>query len=239
MILKKRRLRAFQVLFCLVLFLFPFKATASNAVAVAFRLKGKVKLYKKGSFKGFFVLNDSKLFVGDVLRTFQDSQALTVFKNGDRVVLSGKTSLLVKASNLVSPLSGTVFFKIRKGTKGLKIETNGVSIGVKGTLFAVRVGNGSVEVFVNEGTVWVKKQSGEFKRYRNEFESYKRRQREEFENYEEKIKKEFYEYVKSFDIKAGKAVVISGETVRQISTPHDIQRGFERMKRLLSKVFLQ
>jgi len=208
---------------------------AKNPVGWIVKFEGQVKVKRQNIFKSFKVTeNNFELFVGDCIRTKRNSRAFIRFIDDNKVVLDEKSILFIEGYKQISPQKGRVYFKIRKGVKGVKIRVSNILIGVKGTEFAVDLTQEGTSVFVNEGKIELENISGEFKRYlqkeQNDFEKFMQKQKKDFEKYKEKIAKEFFEFVKSFELESGAAVSIVNNEVKEIAIPEEIKEGFKLLE---------
>jgi len=91
---------------------------------------------------------------GTRVQAKRSSSAGLVLVSGDRIVLEERSSLIIHEQESWTAEQGTVLFDIKKlgGARGLKVIANAVTIGVKGTRFAVsKDEDGKVSVLLQEG----------------------------------------------------------------------------------------
>ena len=227
--------RAFLKSLILWIFIFFPRISYSQENLVGYILKftGKVYIKKENSIKPVKVQKlNTPIFVRDCIKTKSHSKAFIKFVDGSKVILEEKTTLCVENYKTNKLGKGKVFFKIRKGVKGRKLIVSNILIGAKGTKFAV-VSQDQNIIAVKEGEIEVKNLTGEFKKFEKgwlqEFENFKKQRLSEFEQYKTRLKREFYKFVKSFCLKSGEAVVITGNQVKYTKISPEIEKGFKEL----------
>ncbi len=198
------------------------------------KFQGVVKVKRVNSFRSTLVKgNNTKLFVGDIVRTKRHSWSLIRFLNGHKLLLEEKSILYIEKASALDLKNGRVYVRIRKGVKGLKLKAGIALIGVKGTKFAVNVSKNGMLIYVKEGKIEITSLKGMFKRYvkkqKEEFEAYMKKELEEFKKYKKRIEKEFYEYIKSFELKEGNGVIIVDNEVYKTKVSPEFLKGFKML----------
>lgn len=223
-----------------VLFLLGVAFSADEAGEVVEK-QGRVRLYKDGSPLGKLIEKlPEPLYVKDILKTDYSSMAFVKLLGVDKLVLMEDSVLYIEGIDKVGLEGGRAVFQIRKRdeSQGLKVKVRSVIIGVKGTKFFVSVEGDKIGVYLREGLLSVRNEVGEFIRYRKreeeEFERLKkeaeegmRKEKEGFERWKRETEAEFKEFVKEFELRPGKAVMIVGNEVRDIEIPPDVEERFK------------
>ena len=204
--------------------------------------EGRVLYYSAGSARGERVTSPGlELRTGDSLATKRSSQADVMFIDGNLVVVRENSLLKVNALQQVAVGSGTVLFDIRKRgeLRGFEVTSGTVTMGVRGTRFAVRAGEGRIEIGVTEGKVQVTSSAGPLRKRRpltmeEQFEEQQRQMREDFEKTIEQMEAQFeeskrlmaagdFEAVEKIDLEAGMSVIIQGSDVWLAAVPDWIE----------------
>lgn len=161
-------------------------------------LTGKVKVFRGGAVRGEAVENPGlPLYIGDVVRTGAGAQALLRLGEGDRVVLEGNSTLTLRARSKSHVDTGTVLFDIRKrsGVQGVAVTAATVTMGVKGTRFAVLAEGEKVSVYLKEGNLEVTAGKGPIQHHADSLlagaEEAQRQLADDFEQTQEKMRAEF------------------------------------------------
>lgn len=209
-------------------------ADIKSEVAVLDKYEGTVKHLPDGAVKGIKVRrNKLVLKVNDGLQTKRKSKAFLSLVDGSKIILTERSHIHFDGLSKVSTTEGRVLFHIQKkgGLKGFEIATGTAVIGVKGTKFLVDSQGDKLNVYMNEGVVSVEATKGQFKRYKqkqiDEFDAFQKGLTNEFEEYKKNLEEEFVEFVKSFDVKAGSAISIDGDELREVNVPDDVKELFE------------
>lgn len=197
------------------------------------KFKGKAKIYRDGSLRGEKVKKkNTPLFVKDIIKTKRKALAHVVLIDGSEVFMKGKTILEIEDIKGFGVNEGRVIFNIKKQRrlKSISIRTKSIVIGVKGTTFCVDLKGDDVQLFLKEGELNVQSIKDEFVRYRKkeeaEYENYQKKEKDAFAEFKEGMEEEFKEFVKEFEMKGGTAISISGNEVRDINIPDEIEKEF-------------
>lgn len=207
-----------------------------KGVGKVVKYEGNITIYGKDDLKGTKVKKtDFAVNAGDAVKTKLKSSAFVKMLDNSTIFLDEQSVLIFNDGKLFAD-NGTVLFKIQsqKGTKGLVVSTRTATIGVKGTKFAIVSDNASVKCYLTEGSLNIEAVRGEFKRYvekqKDEFEDFVKQRFSDYSDYKEKLREEYVEYVKSFEMKEGKAIIISDSNeVRNIETPDYITQRFKEL----------
>ena len=232
------------------IFILLINLAIANELGKIIKFEGKVVVFRDKIPRHIFVKQQNfPLFIKDVVNTKSKSLAFIKFIDGSKVLLKEKSYLTIEGYRKLSLDKGKVIFKIRKrgGLKGATVKIKSIVIGVKGTTFLIDTSQGKTNIYLKEGLISVKNLTGNFKVYKSkladEFENYKRefieginQEKEEFEEYKKQIQKEFVEFVREFDLKAGMAVSIDGNEVKQFKIPKDIEKEFENFEKLNDEI---
>jgi hypothetical protein len=209
------------------------------------KFQGKILIYGAGEVRGEIVTKpDTPLYVRNSVKTKRQSLCYIKFIDSSKIVLKENSSLTIKGIEDANVDSGTVLFNIKKRgqVKGLNISSASITIGVKGTQFAVYKKGEKLTLFLKEGSLELVSAVGEFKRFgenlKEDHEAYEKRLREEFETTKEKMKADFEEskrgmqegnfrYLKSFEMTAGSAISIDeNNEVWNITIPEWVEKDF-------------
>lgn len=192
--------------------------------------EGNVKVYNIDNVRGTKV-SDSymSLFVQDLIKTKRNSSASLRLADESKIVLTERSSMEIHKMKNISVNEGKVLFSIKKqgNMKGVMIKTKTATIGVKGTTFAVVSDNESVDVFLHEGKLHVMALEGQFKHFikkEMDFDSYMKEQQDAFQEYKDTMEKEFVEFVKDIMMEGGSAISITGNEVRDVKIPNEIEQ---------------
>lgn len=213
-----------------VLLILPASVFAAENAGSILKIEGSVTLYAQGQVRGNDVTSPkTPISIGDSLKTKKASQANVLFVDGSRVIVMENSLLSINGFDKHKVGAGTVLFDIKKrgAAKGLQVSTATATMGVKGTRFAVVSDGEKSGIFLQEGTLEIIANEGEFKRYRkaveDEYREYEKQVVGGFEKYKEQLQKEFIEYVREFELVAGKAILIDGNEVRDVQIPDDVK----------------
>jgi hypothetical protein len=225
--------------------LFAVPAVASESIGKIVKFTGKVSVYRDGAVRGEKVVSaDAPLFAGDAIKTKRGAQAFLLFADGNRVVMTENSSLSVKGIDNANVDSGRVLFEIKKRgkAKGLEISSATVTMGVKGTRFAVSNAENQVDVFLKEGALAIGALEGKFKRYSDkmeaEFKAMEQEMFQEFKSAESNMKAQFedaqkqmmagnVEVVSEFILEEGSAIRVLGNEVWNAEMPEWISAEFD------------
>jgi hypothetical protein len=206
---------------------------ANNQAGKLISYTGNVKIYKNDSPRGEKVKeNFIALYPKDLVKTKRNSTACIRLVDESKIVVTERSSLELVDLKYMKVSEGKVLFKIKTqhAARGIKINTKVATIGVKGTTFAVVSDNNSVNIFLKEGNLKIEPIKGEFKRYmkkqEDEFAAFVQQQKDDYKEYKENLEKEFVEYVKEVSMQGGTAINISGNEVRDIKIPKDLEKEF-------------
>ncbi|MDF1580901.1 MAG: FecR family protein [Desulfuromonadales bacterium] len=223
------------LLLCGLLFAVP--AFAVEPIGAVVKLSGKVSVYRDGAVRGGVIESpDAPLFAGDVIKTKRDSQAFLLFVDGNRVVLTENSSLTIQGLDQANVDRGRVLFEIKKrgSAKGLEISSATVTMGVKGTRFAVNNDADQVDIFLQEGALAIGALEGQFRRYSDrmeaEFKALEHQMLQDFKSAEGQMKAQFeeakkqmmagnVEVVSEFTLEAGSAIRVIGDEVWNAALP--------------------
>jgi len=231
-------------LFVLMFLYTPFVYGAELAGIVE-KYDGKVLIHEDGSVRGKNIeAEKSTIHIGDSVRTKGNSHAYIRFTDGSRVVLTENSSITINEIDNANVDGGRILFEIRKRgeAKGLQITSATVTMGVKGTRFAVGNDEDRVTIFLKEGKLEIASLEGFFKRQRGglkgnfdamqgmmkrDFESSTNRMKAEFEEAQRQMQEGNIEYVSEFLMDAGSAVSISEGEVTDLEVPADLDGDFD------------
>jgi len=217
---------------------------ASEPAGKVGKWEGDVLLYEDGAVRGKTIETaETPFHVGDSIRTKRDSIAFILFNDGSRIVLKENSSLNVTGIDHANVDSGRVLFEIKKRgrAKGLEITSATVTMGVKGTRFAVDNENDHVAIFLKEGELEVSSLEDAFKRakgglkedfesmqeqLRTGFESTTLQMQQEFEEAQHQMREGNIEYINEFLMTAGSAVSIEDGNLSDLAFPEDLDRDF-------------
>lgn len=214
----------------LLLLLFVVPASAAEKAGEISKYSGKVLLYRGGGVRGDTIeKSGAAVGVGDSVATKREAVAMLAFVDGNRVILKENSTLEIKGLKAAAAGDGTVLFDIRKrgGVKGFEVTTATVTMGVRGTRFAVRTQGGKVEVAVKEGKVEVAPVAGKFRKHpasenlaegmqnlqdemKRSFEDAQARMKAQFEESQQLLAAGDIEAVEQIDLEAGSSITIDG-----------------------------
>lgn len=209
------------------------------------KFEGNVLIYGAGEVRGEIVTKpDTPLYVKNSVKTKRNSLCYIKFIDASKIVLKENSSLTIKGIEDAHVDNGTVLFNIKKRgqVKGLNISSASITIGVKGTRFAVFKQGEKLTLFLKEGSLELVSGVGDLKRFgenlKEDHEAYEKRLREEFESTKEKMKADFeeskrgmqegnFKYLKSFEMTSGSAISIDeNNAVRNITIPERVEKDF-------------
>jgi len=234
-----------NIILALLCILLPVVAWAGEPAGEISKFEGKVSVYRGGAVRGESVnAGDLPFSVGDSIKTKRNSLAYITFVDGSKIVLKPNSSLSVIEISKLNVDEGTVLFEIKKRgrAKGLEITSATVTMGVKGTRFAVLNSQENVSILLKEGLLDIGSLTGSFKRYKqslqDEMESLQKKMENDFKASREKMRQQFeddkkamlegnYEVVANFFMKGGNAVTISGDEVRDSIIPEGMDKDFD------------
>jgi len=214
----------------LAMVLLSFPAMAAEKAGEISRFEGKVLLYRDGGVRGDTLERPgAEISVGDSIATKRDAAAFIRFVDGNRIIVKENSTLNIKALKQAALGNGTVLFDIRKrgGVKGFEVTSATVTMGVRGTRFAVREHDGKLEVCVKEGKVEVAPLQGGFRKHRaaenlvdgakalqdemkREFDDAKSQMQAQFEESQRLLAAGDFESVERIDLEAGSGITIEG-----------------------------
>lgn len=233
--------------FMLVLF-FCTPAVAADFAGTISKFEGKVTVFRNGGVRGEKLsMNDTPIHVGDSVKTKRTGRAFITMIDGSKIVLKENSLLVMKSINNPDVGTGTVLFEIKEQgrARGMHISAATVTMGVRGTKFAVSNDNDNVSIYLKSGELQITSLEGEFKRYRQagqeEFAAMRKKMADDFENTLEKMETEFdanrremaksnFVLVKDFLMKTGSAVSITGNEVHDTVIPQNIDDALELLK---------
>lgn len=219
-------------------------AGAADKAGEISKVEGKVLVYRGGSVRGASVERPGEAVgVGDAVTTKREAMAYLAFIDGNRVILKENATLTIKDLHTGDVGNGTVLFDVRKrgDLKGFEVTTGTVTMGVRGTRFAVENRDGKVAVHLKEGQLHVTPGAGQFKRHRpDDLEGFrelqvelkvqtdaaKERMRQQFEKSKQHMLAGDLDYVDQIDLEAGSSLVIEGNEVWQSALPDWAEKDF-------------
>jgi ferric-dicitrate binding protein FerR (iron transport regulator) len=214
----------------LILLSVALPAAAAEKAGEISKVSGKVLLYRGGGVRSDAVKEPgAAIRVGDSIATKREALATIAFVDGNRVILKENSTLAVKGLKTATAGDGTVLFDIRKrgGVKGFEVTTATVTMGVRGTRFAVRTNGDKVEVAVKDGKVEVAPIDGKFRKHpaqenlaegmqglqdemKKSFEDAQARMKNQFEESQQLLAAGDIEAVEQIDLEAGSSITIDG-----------------------------
>jgi len=228
----------------LSLFLLAMPAYAADQVGQINHTEGKVLHYSAGSARGKRVKTPgTQLQEGDSVATKRASQADVAFVDGNRVIVQENSILEVKQLAEMEVKNGTVLFDIRKRgeLRGFEVTSGTVTMGVRGTRFAVRSKEGRLEVGVTEGKIEVSSSTGPLRKRKpltmeEQFRQQQEQMRQDFDKTVGQMEAQFeeskrlmaagdFEAVEKIDLEAGMALVIQGSDVWLAAVPDWIEEA--------------
>lgn len=223
-----------RIFFIFVFFtLFVSEAWALAPIATVKKVSGSVHKYEGSTGKEGEVLKiGASLFEGDRIATGKKSLVFIEYKDGSKVLLKSETELLMEKEKLVSIAKGrALFHMLKQAIRRFSVRIKTVTIGVRGTTFLTDAGKDATAVYLKEGRLNILSDVGEFERYQkrelDEFEKYREKEDKAFEEYKQKLDEEFIEYVQEFEMEGGTAINITGNEVRDIAMPVDVEEDFD------------
>lgn len=231
----------------LVLFLGLILSTAAAAGDKAgeiSKLEGKVLVYRGGGVRGEAVEQPgTSVGVGDAVTTKREALAYLSLIDGNRVILKENSTLNIKGVRTGDVGGGTVLFDVRKrgDLKGFEVTTGTITMGVRGTRFAVENRDGRIAIHLKEGRLHVDSETGPLQRRRpDDLEGFRELQAElkvQAEAAQERLRRQFeeakqhmqagdLEFVESIDLEGGSSLVIEGNEVWQSALPAWAEEDF-------------
>lgn len=219
-------------------------AHASDHAGTIDKWEGDVLVYSGQTVKGSKVdRSDTPFRIGDSIRTKRGSIAFIRFIDGSRVVLKENSSLTVTGIDRVNVDKGRVLFEIKKRgrAKGLEITSATVTMGVKGTRFAVDNENDQVAIFLKEGQLEIGSLEEDFKRslsglkddfetmhedMKRDFDSTSLQMKHEFQEADQQMKDGNIESISEFLMNEGSAVLIENGNLKDLDFPDDLDQDF-------------
>jgi hypothetical protein len=243
-------LSMYRWLFCLLSIMVPFSAAATENVGEIVRHEGKVVFHRGGGVRGENLTGSPvpvTVAVGDHLVTRGDGRAWLLLGSADRVLLKEDSSLKVLGIERAGLETGTVLFDIRKRAelRGVQIVTPTVTIGVKGTRFAIVGGEEGVAIYLRAGELLVEAVEGEFRKRRHslreefeatreamqaEFKAGRDRMHADFERVREAMQGDEFETLRAFHMEPDTAFGIIGREVRPLEFPDWLVADFELLE---------
>lgn len=233
-----------SIFFIVISCLLPtFSALADEIAGQIVKTAGNVLVFRGEAVRGETVNQTARIEIGDRVQTRKNSNAFIKFQDGSKVVLLDDSTLFVKAIDHSNVDSGKILFEIKKRgqAKGLQVTTDTVTMGVRGTRFAVTNTDKKVSIYLKEGELEIASQKGDFKRVhqalQEEFAALQKKMQEEFEATRNQMKKDFedskrqmvqgnVEYIREFIMKSGSAVNIDDNEVKDTEIPPFIDDSF-------------
>lgn len=234
----------------MLMMLFTLPAYATDQIGQIAHTEGKVLHYSAGSARGKRVKDPgTQLVQGDSIATKRESQADVHFVDGNRVVVQENSILEVKGLQNMEVDNGTVLFDIRKRgeLRGFEVTSGTVTMGVRGTRFAVRSKEGRLEVGVTEGKVEVSSSTGPLRKRKpltmeEQFKQQQEQMRQDFEKTVNQMEAQFeeskrlmaagdFEAVEKIDLEAGMALVLQGSDVWVSAVPDWIEEALSTFEK--------
>lgn len=214
----------------LALVFLSFPAMAADKAGEISKYEGKVLLYRDGGVRGDTLERaGAEIAVGDSIATKREATAFVRFVDGNRIIVKENSTLNIKALKEATLGTGTVLFDIRKrgGVKGFEVTSATVTMGVRGTRFAVREVDGKLEVCVKEGKVEVAPKQGTFRKHRaaesleegaktmqedlkKQYDDARSQMKAQFEESKRLLAAGDFEAVERIDLEAGSGITIDG-----------------------------
>jgi hypothetical protein len=231
-----------------VLLLIGLQSTAHAQVfGQIVKYEGSVKVLRHETNKSFFVTQvPFAIFKNDKLFTGKNSKAFLSLSDNSKMVVLSKTEFIVRDITLIKMSVGKVIMDIVRRTvrrfKRFRIKTASAVIGVKGTRFMVNSSGKTAQIYLKSGQLSVEAIEGKFRRIiqkleddfdesvkkdEKDFDDFVKKQDKDFDEFVDKQEKAFEQFVKHFEIKSGQSIVISGQEVRNIRTPKELDQEFK------------
>lgn len=233
----------------LLLLFAALPAFAAEPLGKVEGIAGKVILYQQGRVRGESLRQPgSPLAEGDSLTTQRGGEARLAFVDGNRMILTENSTLLVKGRDAAEVKAGMVLLDIRKRgeLKGFEVTSATVTIGVRGTRFAVSNAQGRVAVHLKKGKLAVKSASGGFQKHRDDdfadqFQQMKDDLRERFDADRERMQAQFdaarehmaagdIEFVEQIELEEGSSLTIEGNEAWVTPLGTDLDAEFARFE---------
>lgn len=220
-------------------------AHGSEPAGTITKVKGTVLLFHGGEVRGKTVdKENTAVIVHDSVKTKRHSSCYIRFIDQSKIILTENSSLTVHGIDHANVDEGKVLFDIKKRgqVKGLNISTATITIGVKGTRFAVYKQGDKLQVFLKEGELEIGSSGDAFKMpaegLHDDYKQFEEKLRDEFEATRDKMHADFEEskrqmqegnaaYLKAFDMSAGSAISIDeNNEVFGIKIPQWVEEDF-------------
>ena len=113
----------YLVLISIFLLSFSF---SKEVFGIAIKVEGKASILTTGST--IPLLQNDPCYVGDTIQTYKQTKVLVKRDNGDLIVISGNSTLLLENEKKVEQKEGSIFYNIKKLSKSaLGNATGGIS----------------------------------------------------------------------------------------------------------------
>jgi len=206
-----------------------FSFADDKTVAEISKIEGPVRMMATTDIKKQKAQEGDQLKAGDIVITGPNGRAKLKMFDGSLIVLDPKSHITLNSKQEIKQNEGKSYYKIRKRNKNNKIRvvTNFVVIGVKGTSFVVSADENDKRITMNQGLVNVQSLDKEFELYRlneeEEFSHFQKEMKDGFNTYQREFKKEFAEFVKSFDLSEGKSIAFDGNKTIESRNSQEIE----------------
>jgi len=182
--------------------------------------------------------------IGTAIRTQPESIAFVKFQDGTKVVLKENTQLTVKGINYLDVDDGVVLFDIAKvkRKKEYQVAVRLSILGIRGTQFLVDARNDEFQVYLKQGSMFIRAQEEEFqfiqkqfqKEFKQELEDFKKESKaikKEFKSFKDDKEKSFKEFVKQIDLLENSGIAVSGNIAHRVAIPNNILIEFSLLER--------
>ena len=251
------KLAPIQILFFLVISV-AYCNAAETAGSIV-KTTGKVYCYRSSSPKPHPVAETPfSVDFGDQVQTRRNSGAHLRFSGGSKFVLEELSSLRLHERNELVAEEGTILFDIKTAgqAKGITVTSAAVTIGVKGTRFAVVRFSDAAAIFLKAGQLKLRSNTPEamfrlqgelkddyrenLKQLKNNFDKAQQEMAEKHSAMTDKMQKMFESNrakmqqgnlteVAEFDLQSGMAVLIDGQNLFNIEFSDEWEGKFSQL----------
>jgi hypothetical protein len=140
----------------LTIFIVNLKAELRPVASLTF-LEGTVSIFNENDFTWVKVKLNEPIYVGDRIKTSEDTRTVVTYDDGTSLKIKEKTELIIKNSG-IDVFDGQLWVHfIKTEDKNFEVKTPTLVAGVRGTKFEVRANKNNSSVAVFKGRVEVAK----------------------------------------------------------------------------------